>query len=46
VCTVLAWIAAAPGLALSYYALILYVPIARDALREGRSANAGVPSPS
>jgi cardiolipin synthase len=34
---VLAWIAAIPGLALSLYAAVLYVPIARRALREGRA---------
>ena len=39
---VLAWIAAIPGLILSYYALLLYIPMARDALREGRSAQARV----
>jgi cardiolipin synthase len=33
---VLAWVAAVPGLALSWYAAITYVPIARRALREGR----------
>jgi cardiolipin synthase len=44
VCSVLAWVAAVPGLVLSYYALLLYVPIARDALREGRAAQAGVAS--
>jgi cardiolipin synthase len=40
----LAWVAAVPGLILSYYALLLYVPIARQALREGRAAQAGVVS--
>lgn len=44
ICGVLAWLAAIPGLLLSYYALVLYIPIARDALREGRSASAGVAS--
>jgi cardiolipin synthase len=44
VCGVLAWVAAVPGLVLSYYALLLYVPIARQALREGRSAPTGVAS--
>jgi cardiolipin synthase len=44
VCNVLAWGFAIPGLLLSYYALFLYVPIARDALREGRAAAAGVAS--
>ena len=33
---VLAWIAAVPGLLLSYYSLITYVPLAKDALAEGR----------
>lgn len=44
VCGFLAWVALVPGLALSYYALLLYVPIARRALREGREAQAGVAS--
>jgi cardiolipin synthase len=44
VCSFLAWVAAVPGLVLSYYALLLYVPIARQALREGRSAQPGVAS--
>jgi hypothetical protein len=44
VCGVLAWVAAIPGLVLSYYALLLYVPIARAALREGRQAQTGVAS--
>jgi cardiolipin synthase len=44
VCSVLAWVAAVPGLILSYYALLLYVPIARQALREGRDSQAGVAS--
>ena len=43
---VLAWLFAAGGLALSYYAAALYVPMARRALREGRTVEAGVPSPS
>jgi cardiolipin synthase len=34
---VLAWVAGIPGLALSLYAAVLYVPIARRALREGRT---------
>jgi cardiolipin synthase (CMP-forming) len=33
---VLAWIAAVPGLVLSYYSLVTYVPLARAALAEGR----------
>jgi cardiolipin synthase len=44
VCSFLAWVAAVPGLLLSYYALLLYVPLARQALREGRAAQAGVAS--
>ena len=44
VCEFLAWGFAIPGLLLSYYALFLYIPIARDALREGRAASAGVVS--
>ncbi|MEY2452385.1 MAG: hypothetical protein QOD92_1959 [Acidimicrobiaceae bacterium] len=44
VCGFLAWVAAVPGLVLSYYALLLYVPIARQALREGREAHPGVAS--
>ena len=45
-----AWIAGAPGLALSWYAAALYVPMARQALAEGRTddgseaAGRGVPS--
>jgi cardiolipin synthase (CMP-forming) len=38
---VLAWIAAIPALALSLYAAVLYVPIARRALREGRAVPSG-----
>lgn len=37
----LAWCFALPGLVLSYYAAALYVPIARNALREGRVGSAG-----
>ncbi|HEY2814827.1 MAG TPA: CDP-alcohol phosphatidyltransferase family protein [Acidimicrobiales bacterium] len=36
----LAWIAAIPGLILSWYAALLYIPIARQALRDGRTARA------
>jgi cardiolipin synthase len=36
---VLAWVAGLPGLALSWWAAALYVPMARVALREGRSAH-------
>jgi cardiolipin synthase (CMP-forming) len=38
---VLAWVAGIPGLALSLYAAVLYVPIARRALREGRTVPSG-----
>jgi cardiolipin synthase len=38
---VLAWIAGIPGLALSLYAAVLYIPIARHALREGRAVPSG-----
>jgi cardiolipin synthase (CMP-forming) len=38
---VLAWIAGIPGLVLSLYAAVLYVPIARRALREGRAIPSG-----
>jgi len=34
-----AWGFVGPGLVLSYYALFLYIPIARDALREGRGTH-------
>ncbi|MEL7209600.1 MAG: CDP-diacylglycerol--glycerol-3-phosphate 3-phosphatidyltransferase [Actinomycetota bacterium] len=37
---VLAWIFAVPGLALGLYSLWLYVPLALEALREGRAARA------
>jgi cardiolipin synthase (CMP-forming) len=37
----LAWCFAIPGLALSYYAAALYIPIARTALKEGRVGSAG-----
>jgi cardiolipin synthase len=36
----LAWVAGIPGLALGLYALALYVPIARNALADGRRARA------
>jgi cardiolipin synthase (CMP-forming) len=36
----LTWIATAGGLLFGYYALATYLPIARDALRAGRSASA------
>jgi cardiolipin synthase len=34
----LAWATGLPGLALAWYSLLLYVPLARKALREGRAA--------
>jgi cardiolipin synthase len=34
----LGWMTGVPGLVLSYYAAILYIPIGRRALREGRAA--------
>lgn len=36
----LAWSVAVPGLILSYYSALLYVPMGRDALAEGRAARA------
>ncbi len=36
----LAWLTGIPGLALAWYSLLLYVPLARRALREGRMAGA------
>jgi cardiolipin synthase len=33
-----AWLTGLPGLVLSYYAAVLYVPLARRALAEGRAA--------
>ena len=41
---VAAWLCAIPGLALSYYAALTYVPLARGALAEGR-AHPEVPVP-
>ncbi len=35
-----AWVAAIPGMALGLYALVLYIPLARQALIEGRAARA------
>jgi hypothetical protein len=35
-----AWFMAVSGLLFSYYAALTYVPIARDALRDGRDARA------
>jgi cardiolipin synthase len=37
---VLAWVAGIPGLALSLYAAVLYVPLARQALVDGRADRA------
>ena len=42
---VLAWMTGIPGLVLSLYAAVLYVPLARQALAEGRADRAAV-SPS
>jgi cardiolipin synthase len=38
---VLAWICVIPGLVLGYYSLWLYVPLALEALSDGRSAREG-----
>jgi len=35
---VIAWLFAVPGLVLSWYAAVTYVPMARRALAEGRTA--------
>jgi len=35
---VLAWLCVIPGLVLSWYAAITYLPLARRALRDGRAA--------
>jgi cardiolipin synthase len=45
---VVAWLTGLPGLALAWYATVLYVPLARRALRDGRASQAAarVPSPS
>jgi cardiolipin synthase len=45
---VLAWMIGIPGLVLAWYAAALYIPLAREALAEGRAGRAdpGVPSPS
>jgi cardiolipin synthase len=37
---VLAWVTGIPALALAWYSLLLYVPLARRALREGRATGA------
>jgi cardiolipin synthase (CMP-forming) len=39
----LAWLVGIPGLVLSYYAAVLYVPIGLKALREGRAARSARP---
>jgi len=39
-----AWVLGLPGVALSYYTAIAYVPMIRDSLREGRSRRALEPS--
>jgi cardiolipin synthase len=40
-CGFLAWVTGIPGLILSWYAALRYIPIARAALRAGRAARAG-----
>jgi cardiolipin synthase len=42
-CGFAAWCFGIPGLVLSWYAALLYIPIARDALRAGRAARTGDP---
>ena len=39
----LAWLAGIPGLVLSWYAALLYVPLARQALRDGRDQTEPAP---
>jgi cardiolipin synthase len=41
---VLAWLTGIPGLVLSLYAAVLYVPLARRALAEGRAERGAAPS--
>ena len=41
---VLAWLTGIPGLALSYYTVGQYVPLARTALAEGRAGRRGEPA--
>jgi cardiolipin synthase len=41
---VLAWVTGIPGLVFSYWSAVLYVPIGRRALREGRAGAPGVRS--
>jgi cardiolipin synthase len=44
---VLAWVCAIPGLVLGLYSLVLYVPLALDAVHEGRAARAAqIPGPA
>ncbi|HEX6420247.1 MAG TPA: CDP-alcohol phosphatidyltransferase family protein [Acidimicrobiales bacterium] len=43
---VLAWVAGIPGLVLSLYAAVLYVPLARRALAEGRAERGAAGSPA
>jgi cardiolipin synthase len=43
---VLAWATGIPGLALSLYAAVLYVPLARRALAEGRADRVGAAKPA
>lgn len=42
----LAWVTGIPGLALGWYSALLYVPLARQALRDGRAKNTDAPVPS
>ncbi len=42
----LGWLMGIPGLALAYYAAVLYVPLGRTALREGRAARSADSEPS
>ena len=44
VCGFLAWVAVVPGVLFGYYALLLYIPIARVALAEGKRSRTGVAS--
>ena len=39
---VLAWVVGIPGLALAYWSALLYVPLGRKALAEGRAARPGL----
>jgi cardiolipin synthase len=40
----LAWLTGLPALAFSYWSVVLYVPLARRALQDGRAAAAGAPA--